>query len=278
MPPAGSHPADALREEIRDYYAQIAPSMMQNLVGRRLTVIRWPKGLKGPSFYQRHPYPERSGEPRGIQVFTPEDLLTWVRRGAFEWHVPLGRVPAPDRHDWAVFDLDPNPPAAWADCVRVARVLLALLKSVSFPFCLKTSGARGLHIYIPIEPTPSNEATAIIRQLCQVVESVRPDWCTTARRISDRGPRVYLDYLQNGHTRTMAGVFSVRGRFPLKVSTPIAEEELDVPPETWTMTEVIRQKGLRTSLFQRPGSVLNLGEAARAEGLITTSSITGGRD
>ncbi len=255
------------RREIFDYYQAAAPWMLPHLQGRNLTVWRCPQGIDGPSFFQKHP--RRPHEEKGttIVVDSVTDLLDWIGLGVIEWHVPLGHRGHPRLHDWAVFDLDPNPPAGWQDVGRVAKILLGLLDGLSFPYGIKTSGNRGLHVYIPIEPTAEDVVVGAIRTLSQMVAAVCPQWSTTERRVDRRGARVYLDYLQNGHTRTMAGVLTLRANRTAGVSTPIVAEEIKIPAEMWSLRTVRGEIDERGRLFRNLGAPVNLAQVLQQQGI-----------
>lgn len=221
------------RAEVVSYYAEVAPYLLQQARGRPLTIKRWPHGIAGPMFYQKHPV-----EGEEIFVNTRDDLLTWVGQGALEWHAPLGVAPNLLNHDWAVLDLDPNPPAGWKEVLAVARVFKTLLDLLQVPFLLKTSGQRGLHFYFAIEPLDHRRVMDIIGQWAAMVVETVPDLATVARLKRDRGARIYLDYLQNGFKRTTVMAYSLRATPNATVSMPIRWEEADLGPDYWTMDRV----------------------------------------
>ncbi len=255
------------RQEVFDYYQTAAPCMLPHFQGRDLTVRRFPHGIDGPSFFQKHPRRQQEGKGEAIVVDSAGELLAWIGLGVIEWHVPLGPSGDPRLHDWAVFDLDPNPPAGWAEVGRVAKILLGLLDGLCVPYRIKTSGNRGLHVYIPIQPTAQETVVKAIAALSRMVVAVCPEWSTTERRVDRRGARVYLDYLQNGHTRTMAGVFTLRANRMAGVSTPIAAEEIAVPPQTWSLRAVGTEIGERSRLFENHGPPVDLARVLRRQGI-----------
>lgn len=256
------------RRDVLEYYATVASPMLDHYRGRRLTVIRYPHGVDGPGFYQRHPQNEGEGDQDAIVLEDGMDILFWAARGVVEWHVPLGRAADPNRHDWAVVDLDPNPPADWTMVINVARVAFRLLHQLEIPFQVKTSGKEGLHLYIAVQPEPHQQITEAVRRLCVMVEASVPQWSTLVRRVADRGARVYLDYLQNGHTRTMAGVYSMRATPTGTVSTPVAEDEIDRPPNEWTPDRVMRELKRRAALWSDPAHRLALTRHLEVKGIL----------
>lgn len=257
FPQVGIKRADVMR-----YYAEVAPYLLQQARDRALTITRYPKGVPGPMFYQKHPAPDQP-----LTVSTADELLYWVGRGALEWHAPLGTMSRPLCHDWAVLDLDPSPGASWRSVQTVARVVKTLLDLEQVPFLLKTSGQRGLHFYVAIRPLDHRLVTRVVEQWARFVIHTVPDLATIARLKRDRGPRVYLDYLQNGHTRTTVMAYSLRATPTATVSTPILWDDLLHAPDYWTMERVLRAIRRHGNRFQWPGQPVDLGYAARRYGL-----------
>ncbi|WP_207711562.1 DNA polymerase domain-containing protein [Sulfobacillus harzensis] len=267
--PKVSHPYRILypkpgltRMDVLGYYAEVAPYLLRLAKGRAITVKRWPHGVDGTMFYQKHP-PE--GGP--ILVEDLPSLLTWVAQGALEFHAPLGHVDQPLQHDWAILDLDPNPPAGWESVMAVARVFRSLLDLLEIPFLLKTSGQRGLHFYIAIEPLDHREVMAIMGRLSEMICQTVPELATLERLKRDRGNRVYLDYLQNGYQRTTVLAYSLRATPNATISTPIRWEDLATPADGWTMERVRAHLGRHGNLFEWQGPRVDLEGVARRHGL-----------
>ena len=227
-------PDDGLtRAELALYYARVAPRLLPHLVGRRLTVRRWPHGIDEAGFYQKHVEAEgsqegegaREGSPRRpITISSAADLVRWVGWGLVEIHVPLARQDADP--DWAVIDLDPTLPAGWDAVAEAAEVMFSVLDRLGYRYFVKTSGADGLHVYLPIRPAKVHAVQEHIRWLAVLISALAPDLVTVVRRVKDRGPRVYVDYLQNGPGRTMSGIYCVRARQGAPVSWPVAPRSI----------------------------------------------------
>ncbi len=214
-------------------------------------------------FYQKHP---PDGGP--IVVEDTEHLLTWVGQGALEWHAPLGTLSDPLVHDWAILDLDPNPPAAWREVVEVAKVFKTLLDLLDIPFLLKTSGQRGLHFYVSIKPLAHQLVMETMGRLAAMVVDTVPDLATMARLKRDRGARVYLDYLQNGYQRTTVMAYSLRATSGATVATPIRWGDVDRPVDEWTMARVREHLKQHGDLFRWDGPPVDLAALARRHGLL----------
>jgi len=245
------------------YYAEVAPYLLHQAQGRGLMVKRWPHGIDGSMFYQKHP-PE--GGP--IVLDDVDSLLRWVSQGVLEWHAPLGTLPNPLLHDWAIMDLDPNPPAEWDMVVQVAEVFKALLTLMEIPFLLKTSGQHGLHFYIAIEPLHHQDVLKVMAGWAEMVVHTIPEWATTARLKRDRGARIYLDYQQNGYQRTTVMAYSLRATAVASVSMPIRWEEITVPAEEWTMDRAREHLAQYGNLFLWTGPRINLREVSQRHGLL----------
>lgn len=258
--PRISHPERILypesgitRAEVVSYYAEVAPYLLDQARGRLLTIKRWPHGVTGSMFYQKHSAP---GVP--LVVDGTEELLTWVGRGALEWHAPLGTITDPLVHNWAVLDFDPHPPAGWSEVLTAAQVFKELLDLLEVPFLLKTSGQRGLHFYIFINPLDHRAVTAIVQRWAEMVVQSIPEIATLARLKRDRGPRVYLDYWQNGYARTMVMAYSLRATPSASVSAPITWDEIAHPPEYWTIKTVREHLMHFGNLFSWQGDPVDL--------------------
>jgi bifunctional non-homologous end joining protein LigD len=155
-------------------------------------------------------------------------LLWVVNQGSIEIHPWLSRWNAPDHPTVAVLDLDPAPPAGFAEARLLARRLGRLLAQLGLKCYPKTSGATGLHLYLPLASrytyTEVRRALAALAHWCV---AAWPDLCTLERAVRRRSGRVYLDVGQNGRGKTIASVYSVRPLPGAPVSFPLTWEELD---------------------------------------------------
>ncbi|MDQ3782098.1 MAG: hypothetical protein M3349_04070, partial [Actinomycetota bacterium] len=181
------------------------------------------------------------GEP--IDFITAGDTasLVWLANmGCIEMHPWLSRTPQPDRPDFAIFDLDPMEGATWEQVVQVTRLLNVLLERLGLAGYLKTSGATGIHLYVPIDADYRyRRVRRFVETLGRMVAGADPENATMEWDIPKRGPRVFIDHNQNVAGKTIASVYSVRPRRGAPVSTPILWDELDTfRPEMSTMATV----------------------------------------
>jgi DNA ligase D len=256
--PATDGSAAVTKLQIVEYYLAVGPGILRALRERPTTLERWPKGVHegmvlstrekggGDAFFQKRiprgapPYVEtaRIQFPSGRHAdeICPTELAVvgWAAQmGTITFHPwPVRRADV-DHPDELRLDLDPQPGTDFADAVRVAgeaRALLADLGYVGFP---KTSGGRGVHIYVRIEPRWTftdvrHAAIAFGREL----ERRRPGEVTTKWWKEQRGENVFVDYNQNARDRTIASAYSVRPRPGAPVSAPVTWDELtEVEPE-----------------------------------------------
>lgn len=251
-PSSGGAPGFTKGDLVR-YLAAIAPHALPHLADRPLVLTRYPHGIAGPHFYQknlpgtapawlaRFPHASRSGRVvRYLVARAPADLVWLGQQAAIEFHPWLARTDDPDHPDRAVIDLDPMPPAGFEDARDVARVVAAILGWARIRFWVKTSGATGLHFFIPIRRGSSWKAvTERIRALGVAVAQRWPARVTLERAVRWRGGRVYFDYLQNGPGKTLCAPYSPRPLPGAPVSMPIAWAEVEhVDPARWTLATV----------------------------------------
>jgi bifunctional non-homologous end joining protein LigD len=230
----------ATKGELLRYYLSMAPAILPVVNGRPLTLERYPNGITGEMFYQQKmagPIPEGvqtvtleiDGEPAerivGGHLYT---LLYSVQLAAISQHIWPSRVGSLDDMDYAVLDLDPGegvPFSAVCEAALATRQQLERLGLRGYP---KTSGASGMHIVIPLEQATSYETGRLLAELvAQLVAQSQPDLTTVQRVVSKRGPRVYLDFLQNRRGATVASAYSVRPRRGATVSAPLSWAELE---------------------------------------------------
>ena len=222
------------------YYVRVAPFLLPVVKDRPLIMKRFPNGVDGKAFYQqRAPEPV----PPGVRVATlPDDkevpsrliggdlitLLYMAQLAVVSQDPWFSRVQSPHVADCAAIDLDPMPGVkfAWVlDVARWVRDELAKLNVTGFP---KTSGASGIHIFIPLAPGTPYEAGQIFCQIvATVVSNKHPKTATVTRSVHARGQKVYVDYLQNIEGKSLACAYSARASEFAGASTPVTWEEID---------------------------------------------------
>ena len=226
--------------DVMRYYTRIADFILPTVADRPLVLKRFPNGIDGESFYQ-----QKASEttPSGVRIETIEtnegeqpryiggDLLTLlytIQLGAISvdpWH---SRVQTLEYADYTIIDLDPGPRADFARIVQVARWAKEAIDGFGLHGAIKTSGSRGLHIYLPLPPRTPNEAATLVAQMVATkVAGAHPKESTIERSVKARGAAtVYVDYLQNIQGKTVAGPYCVRAKPGATVSTPLKWSEL----------------------------------------------------
>ena len=255
------------------HYVRVAPLILPVMQDRPLVLKRFPDGIDGEAFYQQK---APANPPNGVRVDTIEDadgdrvdrlvggdlttLLYQVQLGTISvdpWHA---RVETLGFADYSVIDLDPGPRAKFDRVVEVATFVKEELDRLGLRAALKTSGASGLHIFLPLPPRVSNEAALLVAQIVATrVATAHPKEATVERSVSARPKNaVYVDYLQNILGKSVAAAYAVRARAGATVSTPLEWKELTpkLHPDDFTIETV----GAR---FARVG---DLWAAALAEG------------
>ncbi|HXX65858.1 MAG TPA: DNA ligase D [Polyangiaceae bacterium] len=268
-------PRDGLTKgDVWDYYTAVAPVMLPHLLGRPLTLQRYPNGIEGEEWYQQNAPEKIPGFVRLVDVGPRHDgkkrivcdnleTLQWLANLAaltiHQWcsHVPpdaVGRA-AIDRAiaqpDYVVLDLDPGA-GPWWHLVEVARAVHKLLEALHLESVVKTSGKRGVHVLIPIAPGATHaQATGFAEQVARAVSKVLPDLATVERMKDKRRGKLYVDYGQNGEGRTIVAPYTIRARDGAVVSTPIEWSELDetLDPTRFTIRTVLSRIEKRGDLF-----------------------------
>ena len=228
------------KSDLIDYYDSVAPWLLPYLKDRPLVLTRYPDGIKGKSFFQKDA-PEwipswiRTARihshdvGRDIAYFVVDDresLRYVVNLGTIPLHLWSSRLPSLDHPDWLVLDLDPKG-APFTDVVKVARALHRILDELAVPSYVKTSGATGLHILLPLGARYDYDVTRTFARLLAVMGvEAEPAISTIARPLRSRGGKVYIDFGQNGRGQTIVAPFSVRPLPGAPVSCPLRWEEV----------------------------------------------------
>lgn len=223
--------------DVIGYYNSVAPVMLPHVANRALTFKRYPNGVDGSSFFEKNRpshAPAWVGEveaPGGVRscVFDHRAALVWAgNQAALEIHVPMARIDDLDTPTILVFDLDPGPPAAIAECAQVALWMAEVLASVGLRGWPKTSGSKGLQVYVPLNnpDTTHEHASSFALAVGQLLERQHPEAVLVEMAKAKRGGKVFVDWSQNNRAKTTIGVYSLRARAQPTVSTPITWDEV----------------------------------------------------
>ncbi len=242
------------KADVFHYYLAVGPGIMRALGQRPTTLQRFPEGIEGEAFFQKR-VPAR-GMPSWVHTakisfpsgrmaaeLCPADLahVAWAAQmGTVVFHPWPVRAADPDRPDELRIDLDPQPGTDFADAARAASELHGILTELGAPGWPKTSGGRGVHVYLRIRPHWTFvEVRRATIALARELERRRPELVTTAWWKEERGARVFVDYNQMARDRTIACAYSLRANARATVSTPLAWDELaDVDPDDFDLRSV----------------------------------------
>jgi bifunctional non-homologous end joining protein LigD len=237
------------KADLLAYYEAAADRMLPHIAGRPLTLKRFNQGAAGEGFFQKNApasapeslrrydtWTESSHRVVSYPVVDDVEGLRWcAQSNALELHPWFSRVDMPERLDICPFDLDPWSPDQ--DVNRAALDLRAVLSELGLDALVKTSGKRGLHLYLPIERVYEfSEVSAFALAVCRLVASRQPDLYTVEMRKADRGGRLLIDWSRANSAQTMVAAWSPRGTPTATVSTPISWDEVAAGIEVTSLT------------------------------------------
>jgi len=219
------------------YYARLAPVVLPHLHDRPLTLKRYPNGVDAPYFYEKQ---SPSHRPEWVQTVRIGDVnytlaqdrptLVWLANLAdVELHTSLSLAPKPERPTMMVFDLDPGAPAGLVECCEVALVLRGLFDQLGLESVAKTSGSKGLQVYVPLNTPIDYCATKpFARRVAELLEQRMPELVVSRMTKRLRPGKVLVDWSQNDAHKTTVTVYSLRARGRPTASTPVTWGEVEV--------------------------------------------------
>jgi bifunctional non-homologous end joining protein LigD len=262
-------PEDGITKgDLFEYYGTVAPVLVPHLRNRPFTMKRWREGIAANSFFQKQApkgmpswiptrtyrtYP-REGESRLVDfplVNAPEALLWMVQMHCIDMNAWYSRVDKPHRPDFVLFDLDP-PDGGFALAIRVAHLIREELERLALESYVKTSGADGIHVLVPIARRATFEQTyEFAERVARRLEEQHPGLVTT-EWLKRKREGVLVDHRQNAWGKTIASVYSVRPKPGAPVSTPLRWDELteDVTPRRFGMREALERVERHGDLFE----------------------------
>jgi bifunctional non-homologous end joining protein LigD len=227
--------------QVVDYYIRIAPVLLPHLQDRPLTMKRYPNGVEGEFFYEKNCPSHRptwvktakvwsEGNKRMMNYCLANDLptLVWAANLAdLELHTSLARKRNVAQPTMMVFDLDPGAPADIAQCCQVGLWLRELLSKMKLKSFAKTSGSKGLQVYVPLNtPVTFDQTKDVSRALAQLLEREHADLVTSNMSRALRKGKVFVDWSQNDEHKTTICVYSLRAKEEPTVSTPVTWDEV----------------------------------------------------
>jgi bifunctional non-homologous end joining protein LigD len=230
------------KAQILEYYRRIARFILPHLKDRALTLKRYPEGVEGDFFFEKRcpshrptwvrtaEITQHEGERMTVCLVNDLRTLLWAENlASVELHVPLAKVNSSKRPDFMVFDLDPGDQAGIPECARVALILRDLLSRMGLESYAKTSGKKGLHVYVPLNrrETTFEDTKTFSKAVAGITQKHYPDLVTARMAKKERNARVFINWSQNDASKTMICVYSLRARSKPIVSFPLEWRDLE---------------------------------------------------
>ncbi len=230
------------KAQVIDYYTRIAPVLLPHTRDHPLTLKRYPNGVDAEFFYEKNcpkhrpPWVETAtvwsgGNNRDMYYCLAQDLptLVWLANLAtLEFHTSLSLAQNLPEPRTLVFDLDPGPPATIVECCRIGLMLRDVFEEHGLECFAKTSGSKGLQLYVPLNTKVTYEETKVVSKgLAQLFEERHPDLVVHKQLMELRTGRVLIDWSQNDQYKTTVNVYSLRARRRPTVSTPVSWNEVE---------------------------------------------------
>ena len=260
------------KAHILEYYRRIAPFILPHLKDRAVTMKRYPDGVEKDFFFEKRCPAHRpawvktaevvqdDGERMTVCLVNDLEALIWAQNlASVELHVPLARAGSPGTPDSMVFDLDPGAQAGIFECARVALILRDLLGGMGLMSVVKTSGRKGLHVYVPLNrrETTFEDTRKFSKAVAEIMQKHYSDLVTAKMAKKFRIARVFINWSQNDASKTMICAYSLRAREKPVVSFPLEWRELENPalegdPERLQViqSEAVRRAEERGDLFR----------------------------
>ena len=260
--------------EVIDYYTRIADALLPHVADRPLTRKRWPDGVEKQPFFEKNAPRGTPDWVRTVKIASPgstrgtEEVeyvvverlatLVWLANlAALELHVPQWKVGprgAIHKPDLLVIDLDPGPPADLVNCCEVALLLREKFDADGLEAWAKTSGSKGMQLYLPLAETPGEKTSAYAKELAEQLARERPDLVVATMTRAIRPGKVFLDWSQNNTAKTTVAPYSLRGNERPTVSTPLTWDEVEacrkVADLTFAPDEVLERVEADGDLFE----------------------------
>jgi bifunctional non-homologous end joining protein LigD len=228
------------KAQVIEYYVKVAPRMLPFLSDRALVTTRYPDGVDAEGFYEKD---APRGAPEWVKTYTKYsesaakdteyvvcgdlDTLIWLANlAALELHIPLSKIPLTDIPDLCLFDLDPEPPAGLREAVQTALLLRETLEGLGLKTYVKTSGRKGVHVVVPLEPLYAFDETRAFVHGVGVRLAESHEFIVSERSQTREPGTVLVDYPQNSENSTMVAPYSLRAVKEATVSTPLEWGEL----------------------------------------------------
>jgi bifunctional non-homologous end joining protein LigD len=239
--------------DLARYYERIADWMVPHVNGRPLTLVRCPTGLAAACFYMKHSkvwappalhrvdIQEKTKVGEYLVADSGPALVSLVQMDVLEIHTWNSRISSVEQPDRLVLDIDPGPEITWPEIIGAARLVRRVLETVGLDSFVKTTGGRGLHVVVPLQPRADwSECLALSRGIAETIVAHDPERYTTRFAKAGRERKILIDYLRNNRTNTSVAAFSTRAKPHAPVSMPLSWTMLTsrVTPDAFTVKTV----------------------------------------
>jgi bifunctional non-homologous end joining protein LigD len=256
--------------QVIDYYARIAPALLPHLAGRPLTLKRYPEGVDKEYFFEKNATKHRpdwvktapiwsEGNQRNVNYILANDLPTFVwiaNLAGIELHPSLSLAKDISSPRSMVFDLDPGPPANIVQCCQVGMWLREIFEHFGLQSFPKTSGSKGLQIYVPLNsPTSYDVTKAFAHALARLLENEHRELVVSDMKKQLRVGKVFVDWSQNDEHKTTISVYSLRARERPTVSTPVKWDEVELVLKKKDATLLVFEAGQALDRVQKVGDL-----------------------
>jgi len=226
--------------EVIDYYARIAPTMLPHLGDRAITLKRFPNGVDDKFFYEKNcpkarppwmrtqPIRSEDGYIEYCQFDSVADVVWAANLASLELHTTMARAATPANPTMVVFDLDPGDPADIVDCADIGLWIRDMLDGIGLRSFAKTSGSKGLQVYLPLNgENDYDHTTGFAKLVAETMERNTPDKVVSVQTKKLRVGKVLVDWYQNSFHKTTVCAYSLRARPRPTVSTPVTWDEVE---------------------------------------------------
>jgi bifunctional non-homologous end joining protein LigD len=261
--------AGVAKQDLAQYYADVADAMLPHLKDRPISMERWPDGIYGQKFYQKKVpdyFPEwvtqvrvgvrgKGGSQRQVCVNNASTLVYIANQGCITPHCWLCREDKLDRPDRMIFDLDPPEEGDFASVRSGAKAIRELLDELGLPAWVQTTGSKGLHVIVPLRRSHEfDEVRQFARDVSELLARRNPDAFTTEQRKDKRKSRLFLDYLRNAYGQTAVPPYAVRAREGAPVACPVTWNEVSsskLDPRKYSVKNVLQRISRKGDVWEK---------------------------
>jgi bifunctional non-homologous end joining protein LigD len=253
------YPAEGItKQELADYYAAVSRWMLPHVANRPLTLVRCPQGFGKQTFFQKHakpplpksiraiPIADDGAQAKYMAIDDEAGLVSLAQMSVLEIHTWGAHADDPEKPDFLVFDLDPDPKVKWEAVIECARLVRTGLSELGLESYVKTTGGKGLHVCSPMTRRVSwDEAKEFCRGLAETMVRLNPKAYVATMSKAQRSGKIFIDFFRNGRGATFIAPYSTRAREGAPIAVPLAWDELSpkLHADHFNLRNVMRRMG-----------------------------------